>query len=80
MKNKLIKLDGIDKVFCVGKLMKHLYNQANNNVKGLCENKAIDMADIITKYIVKNDIILVKGSLCMNMKVIIDRIKDKFAI
>ena len=78
--HKKVKLDGIDKVFCVGKLMKNLYNQANNNVKGLCENKAIDMADIITKHIVKNDIILVKGSLCMNMKIIIDRIKDKFTV
>ena len=41
--HKKVKLDGIDKVFCVGKLMKNLYNQVNNNVKGLCENKAIDI-------------------------------------
>lgn len=78
--HKKVKLDGIHKVFCVGNLMKNLYNKMNNSIKGLYTNKAIDMANVITHYITKNDIILVKGSSSMNMKIIVDCIKNKFTI
>ncbi len=77
--HKNVQLDGIDKIFCVGKLMKNLFNQTNNNIRGVYTNDSIEMAKIITDYIIENDIILIKGSCSMNMKLIVDQIKSKFS-
>jgi UDP-N-acetylmuramoyl-tripeptide--D-alanyl-D-alanine ligase len=76
--HKNINIDGIDKVFCVGKLMKNLYDNAAIEVKGAYEENSEEMSKIINDYIKENDIILVKGSLSMQMKSIVDSIKNKW--
>ena len=77
--HKDISIDGIDKLFCVGKLMKNLYDNSNEEVKGVHQNNSDEMSKIINDYIEENDIILVKGSLSMQMKLIVDSIKNKWA-
>ena len=76
--HKNVNIDGIDKVFCVGKLMKNLYDNAAKEVKGAYEENSEEMSKIINDYIKENDIILVKGSLSMQMKSIVDSIKNKW--
>ena len=76
--HKNINIDRIDKVFCVGKLMKNLYDNSAEEVKGAYEENSEEMSKIINDYIKENDIILVKGSLSMQMKSIVDSIKNKW--
>lgn len=76
--HKNINIDGIDKVFCVGKLMKNLYDNSAEEVKGVYKENSNEMSKIINDYIKENDIILVKGSLSMQMKLIVDSIKNKW--
>ncbi|WP_236870551.1 UDP-N-acetylmuramoyl-tripeptide--D-alanyl-D-alanine ligase [Candidatus Bandiella numerosa] len=76
--HKNIKLNGVDKIFCVGKLMENLYNHSNQDIRGVCTENSAKMAEIITDYLKEDDIMLVKGSLSMNMKLIVDKIKTEF--
>ena len=76
--HKNININGIDKVFCVGKLMKNLYDNSAEEVKGVYKENSNEMSKIINDYIKENDIILVKGSLSMQMKLIVDSIKNKW--
>ena len=75
--HKNIELDGVDKIFCVGKLIKNLYKYSNQNIRGAYTENSTQMAEIITDYIREDDIILVKGSFSMNMKLIVDKIKNE---
>jgi UDP-N-acetylmuramoyl-tripeptide--D-alanyl-D-alanine ligase len=75
--HKSVNLEGVDKIFCVGSLMKHLYDGANAKLQGACTNNSEEMANIISKHLQNNDIILVKGSYSMNMKLIVERIKKE---
>lgn len=76
--HKSINIDGIDKLFCVGKLMKNLYDSSVEGVKCAYKDNSDAMSKIINDYIKENDIILVKGSLSMEMKLIVEAIKHKF--
>jgi UDP-N-acetylmuramoyl-tripeptide--D-alanyl-D-alanine ligase len=76
--HKNIKLDGVDKIFCVGKLMENLYNHSNQDIRGARTENSAQMAEIITDYLKEDDILLVKGSLSMNMKLIVDKIQNEF--
>ncbi len=76
--HKNIQLDEVDKIFCVGKLIKNLYQSSNQNIRGEYTENSTQMAKIITDYIREDDIILVKGSFSMNMKLIVDKIKNEF--
>ena len=69
-----INLKGIDKVFCVGQLMKQLYDKTYHDIRGAFASNAEEMAKIILNHIQENDIILVKGSHSMNMKLIVEKL------
>ncbi len=58
--------------------MKNLYDNSAEEVKGAYEENSEEMSKIINDYIKENDIILVKGSLSMQMKSIVDSIKNKW--
>ena len=73
-----INLEGVDKVFCIGELMKQLYDKTHHGTRGASTNNAEEMAKIILNHIQKNDIILVKGSHSMNMKLVVENIKKEF--
>ncbi|MFK7761565.1 MAG: UDP-N-acetylmuramoyl-tripeptide--D-alanyl-D-alanine ligase [Candidatus Midichloriaceae bacterium] len=75
--HKNIELDGVDKIFCIGKLMENLYKHSNQKIRGAYTENSIQMVKIITDYIREDDIILVKGSFSMNMKLIVDKIKNE---
>ena len=76
--HKNIELDGVDEIFCVGKLMESLYSNSDQVIRGAYTENSTQMAEIITDYIREDDIILIKGSFSMNMKLIVDKIKKKF--
>jgi len=78
--HKNIDLTGIDILFCVGPLMRSLYDNAcySNLIKKKWSENSLKMAQIVTDYIKEDDIILVKGSLEMRMKIIVETIKSRF--
>jgi UDP-N-acetylmuramoyl-tripeptide--D-alanyl-D-alanine ligase len=76
--HKNIELEGVDKIFCVGKLMENLYKHSNQKIRGAYTENSTQMAEIITDCIREDDIILVKGSFSVDMKLIVDKIKNEF--
>ena len=57
--------------------MENLYKHSNQKIRGAYTENSIQMVKIITDYIREDDIILVKGSFSMNMKLIVDKIKNE---
>ena len=76
--HKDINLSCVDKIFCVGPLMKYLYDNSPVLIRGIHTNTANEMSKIINGYIQDNDIILVKGSLSIQMRLIIYAIKYQY--
>jgi UDP-N-acetylmuramoyl-tripeptide--D-alanyl-D-alanine ligase len=76
--HKNINIDGVDKVFCIGKLMKNLYDMLPEDTKGAHTKTAEEMSKIINEHISDDNTILIKGSNSMNMTVIVDKIKKAF--
>ncbi len=74
--HKIIDVRGIDKIFCVGELMQHLYNSLPEEKMGGCSVNALKIKDRVLESIQEGDKILVKGSNSMNLKIcIVDYIK-----
>lgn len=68
----------IDKVICIGKLMKNLFLKLPKNIKTLYSENAEEVGNELIEIFNKNDVIMIKGSLSMNMKHIVDEIKQAF--
>ncbi len=65
----------IDRVDCVGPLMRHLYDALPTHRRGFwCENSA-DMHKHVRGHLDSGDVVLIKGSLGMNMAPIVDGIR-----
>lgn len=64
----------IDKVFCVGQLMKNLFDALPDELKGIHTENSGDMAKAIMPHLKQNDIVMVKGSRSMQMEKIVDEI------
>ena len=77
--HKSINLEGIDKIFCVGNLMKHLYDEVDDQIQGAFTKNADEMANIIAQHLQNDDLVLVKGSNSMNTKLIVAKITKEFA-
>ena len=58
--------------------MEILYSNSDQVIRGAYTENSTQMAEIITDYIREDDIILVKGSFSMNIKLIVDKIKNEF--
>lgn len=69
-----IVANNVAKVFTVGPLMRQLYEKLPANLRGAHTDTAQQMSDEIKKYAQDNDVVLVKGSLSMQMKQVVDAI------
>tara|TARA_Y100000746_G_C15440495_1_gene422613 strand:+ start:91 stop:1503 length:1413 start_codon:yes stop_codon:yes gene_type:complete len=77
--HKVIKNDpsirDISVIHCVGKLMKTLFDHLPNNKRGLHTSSADELIKHIKVLLKPGDIVMVKGSLSMKMKLVVDAIK-----
>ena len=65
----------VDKVFCVGKMMYYLFKKLPNSIKGEHAESSQDISKSIGSSLSSGDVIMIKGSLSMNMKHIVEYIK-----
>jgi len=74
----LARLDAtrqIDRVHCVGPLMRVLHAALPENRRGLWQETSEAMRDALAHEIGTGDVVLVKGSLSMNLALIVDAIR-----
>lgn len=65
----------IDVVHCCGSLMRHLYDAIPTSMRGLYAASSTELAPQIPASLHADDIVMVKGSLGSNMKVIIESLQ-----
>lgn len=65
----------IDRVHCVGPLMRHLWEALPEAKRGLCSDSATDMAAEIPGEIAAGDVVLIKGSLSTGLGRVVDVIR-----
>ncbi|WP_299294024.1 UDP-N-acetylmuramoyl-tripeptide--D-alanyl-D-alanine ligase [uncultured Tateyamaria sp.] len=68
-------MDAIDKVHCVGPLMRHLYDALPADKQGQWTETAQEMAVNIRRSLDSGDVVLAKGSLSMRLAQIVDAIR-----
>ena len=69
-------LQHIDKVHCLGPLMKHLHAALPDEKRGLWAETAEKLALMPSRLVHAGDVVMVKGSLSMNMARIVDAIAN----
>jgi UDP-N-acetylmuramoyl-tripeptide--D-alanyl-D-alanine ligase len=67
----------IDLVFCCGDLMRHLFDALPETRRGVHADNSALLASKLIKLIQPNDIMTVKGSLSMGMKMIIEALQSR---
>lgn len=71
----LAAIADLDRVDCVGPLMRALYEALPEDKRGLWTEDSDTMAKLITRRLDSGDVVLVKGSLSMRMALIVDAIR-----
>lgn len=71
----LPSMDQIDRVHCIGPLMKHLYEALPVSKRGRWTEDAAGMIDGIARDLDAGDVVLAKGSLYMGIGRVVDAIK-----
>ena len=74
--SKFARLDKIDKVYCVGSRMKKLFDVLPYSKRGFWTETAEEMQHVIVNKLKSGDIIMIKGSLSMGMKTIVNKLKN----
>lgn len=69
--------NGIDKVFCCGPLMVHLYERLPNSMQGGYAPTSLELIPLVLKAIKAGDTISVKASLGTRVKPIVDALLDQ---
>ena len=69
-------LNNIDKVHCVGPLMRYLYEALPNEKRGEWFQTSDQLAEQIDRLLLDGDVVMVKGSLGAKMGLIVDAIKN----
>ena len=67
---------GLDRVYCVGPLMRHLHEALPHAQQGGWCESATDMAAQLPRHLDAGDVVLVKGSLSMGLARVVDAIRD----
>jgi UDP-N-acetylmuramoyl-tripeptide--D-alanyl-D-alanine ligase len=66
----------LDRVHCVGALMKHLHDALPKSQRGLWCETSEEMAAQLLRHLDAGDVVLVKGSLSMALSRVVDAIRD----
>jgi UDP-N-acetylmuramoyl-tripeptide--D-alanyl-D-alanine ligase len=66
----------LDKVHCVGPLMRHLYDALPEDQRGLWFETSDDMAAYLPRQLDAGDVVMVKGSLSMRLARVVDAIRN----
>ena len=74
--SKFARLDKIDKIYCVGSRMKKLFDVLPYSKRGLWTETAEEMQHVLVNKLKSGDIIMIKGSLSMGMKTIVNKLKN----
>ena len=69
---QLPTFESIDKVHCVGKAIRALYQILPMEQKGYCVSQVNDMLPILNNVIEQGDVVLIKGSNSLNLRAVID--------
>jgi UDP-N-acetylmuramoyl-tripeptide--D-alanyl-D-alanine ligase len=68
-------MDHIDRVDCTGPLMRHLHDALDGNRRGEWAETSADLLPRLRRTLRAGDMVLVKGSLSMNMVTLVDGIR-----
>ena len=74
--SKFASLDKIDKIYCVGSRMKKLFDVLPCSKRGFWTETAEEMQHVLVNKLKSEDIIMIKGSLSMGMKTIVNKLKN----
>lgn len=66
----------LDKVYCVGPLMRNLFDALPENRRGLWFETSEDMAARLPRQLDAGDVVMVKGSLSMRLARVVDAIRN----
>ncbi|APX11845.1 UDP-N-acetylmuramoyl-tripeptide--D-alanyl-D-alanine ligase [Tateyamaria omphalii] len=72
---RLESMEAIDKLHCIGPLMKHLHAALPVEKQGLWTETSEDMAAQVPRRLDSGDVVLVKGSLSMKLARVVDAIR-----
>lgn len=72
---RLPALQAIDRVHCIGPLMRNLHDALPEARRGLWVESAQDMVPHVASRLDSGDVVLAKGSLSMNLALIVDAIR-----
>ena len=68
-------METIDKIYCIGPLMRHLYEALPLEKRGLWTETSAEMVTNIRRKLKSGDVVLVKGSLSMKLALVVDAIR-----
>ena len=71
----LLKETGVDLVFTVGALMSHLYAALPNRLRAGQAENSDDLLPALRVALQPGDVVLIKGSLSVNMRLLVDALK-----
>ena len=74
--SKFARLNKIDVIYCVGSRMKKLFDVLPYSKQGYWTETAEEMQHVLVNKIKNGDIIMIKGSLSMGMKTIVNKLKN----
>ncbi len=74
--SKFATLEKIDKIYCVGSLMRKLYDVLPSAKQGVWTQTAEEMKDVLIRKLKNRDIVMIKGSFSMEMNKIVNKLKD----
>lgn len=75
-----IEETGVDIVHACGPLMAHLWSALTNERRGIYADTSHELCDRILADLRAGDVVMVKGSLGSRMKVIVEALRDRFAV
>lgn len=75
-----VKACAIDQVYCVGPLMKNLFDALPSTVQGMWSENSKQLAAPLVQSLRAGDIVMIKGSLGSKMGVLVEKLKEAFPL
>ncbi len=71
--------NNVDKVYCCGPLMRHLFDALPSNVQGAHASDSVGLESVTVGALRPGDVVMVKGSLGSRMKLIVTALQKNFS-